>query len=249
MSNQIVRVGSVSYINARPLLYGFEQGMMSHEVELVRDYPAAIADKLIKGEIDVGLVPVAIIPKLAYHQVISDFGIACDGEVASVCLFSDQPIERISGILLDYQSRSSVALLKVLLKEHWKIAPQLIDSAPGYEMDIQGTKGGLVIGDRALELRGKHPYMYDLGQAWKEMTGLPFVFAAWISNRPLPVDFCRKFNDSTSLGLSQLNTVIAENPYPFFNLQEYYTRFIKFRLDTRMHEAIALFLNKLGSSS
>ena len=82
---------------------------MSHEVELVRDYPAAIADKLIKGDIDVGLVPAAIIPKLAYHQVISDFASPVTGEVASVCLFSDQPIEQISGILLDYQSRSSVA--------------------------------------------------------------------------------------------------------------------------------------------
>jgi chorismate dehydratase len=245
MSNQIVRVGSVSYINAKPLIYGFETEVMKNDVQLVFDYPASIASKLVNGDLDIGLVPIAILPRLPFYQIISDYGIACDGEVASVCLYSEVQLEEIEEIWLDYQSRSSVALLKILLSEYWKISPRLMDAGPDYEKAIAGSRAGLVIGDRALALRGRFPYVFDLGKVWKELTGLPFVFAAWVSNREFPPDFCRRFNEATSFGLSRLDEVIAGNPYREFSLHDYYTRYIKFRLDTRMHEAIALFLNKL----
>lgn len=107
-----IRVGAVSYLNTKPLIYGFEQGKMRDEIDLLIDYPANIASQLINDKIDVGLVPVAILPLLKEHHVVSDYGIACDGEVASVCLFSDVPLHEIRTVLLDYQSRTSVALLK-----------------------------------------------------------------------------------------------------------------------------------------
>ena len=150
---------------------------MQDEIELIIDYPANIASHLLHNRIDIGLVPVAIIPSLKEHHIISDYCIGCDGEVASVCLFSDVPLLEIETILLDYQSRTSVALLKILLQEHWKISPKLIAGTTHYEQDISGTTAGLVIGDRAFTQRLQSGYMYDLGSAWKEMTGLPFVFA------------------------------------------------------------------------
>jgi chorismate dehydratase len=110
-----IRVGAVSYLNTKPLVYGFEQGMMSDEIDLITDYPSRIAAMLVNDEIDVGLVPVTIIHELKQHYLISDFGIACDGEVASVGLFSDVPLSKIKKILLDYQSLASVELLKVLV--------------------------------------------------------------------------------------------------------------------------------------
>src|SRR4026208_1404163 len=97
--------------------------MMSDEIDLITDYPSRIATMLVDDEIDAGLVPVTIIPQLKQHYLISDFCIACDGEVASVGLFSDVPLLKIEKILLDYQSHASVELLKILVNEHWKIDP------------------------------------------------------------------------------------------------------------------------------
>ena len=218
---------------------------MRDEVELIIDYPANIADLLINHRIDIGLVPVAIIPSLKEYHIISDYCIGCDGEVASVCLFSNVPLQQIETILLDYQSRTSVALLKILLKEHWNISPVLIAGKADYENEIDGTTAGLVIGDRALQQRQKSKYIFDLGTAWKDMTGLPFVFAAWVSNKKLPQSFISVFNQANALGFQHLEEVIQQNPFPAFDLEKYYTENIKFTLDPEKYKAIDLFVSKL----
>ena len=219
--------------------------MMKDEIELSFDYPANVAKALQTNKIDIGLVPVAIIPTLKEHYIISDYGIACRGEVASVCLFSDVPLEDIETIILDYQSRTSVNLLKILLKEYWKITPELIAGAGNYEQQIGGKVAGLVIGDRALIQRKKSKFIFDLGSAWQHHTGLPFMFAAWVSNKKMSDSFFVAFNDATKMGLTHIEEIVAENNFEYFSLTEYYTRFIKFRLEADMHEALALFLNKL----
>lgn len=239
----------MSYLNTKPLIYGFEQGMMADEVELVNDYPSKVAEKLLLDEIDIGLVPVAIIPSLPEHYIISDYCIGCDGPVASVCLFSDVPVEAIEIILLDYQSKTSVALLKILLKEYWKISPVLIMAGEGYEKQIGGTTAGLVIGDRAFQQRLVSTHIYDLGEAWKGLTGLPFVFAAWISNKKLSPEFEAAFNAANKEGINRLDEVITKNPCTVFDLAEYYHTFIKFQMNITMREAIALFLKKLNNGS
>ena len=243
---QKIKAGAVSYLNTKPLIYGFERGEMKDKIELIIDYPANIAALLIQDKIDIGLVPVAIIPLLKEHHIVSDYGIACDGEVASVCLFSDVPLPEIETILMDYQSRTSVALLKILLKEHWKISPALIAGTADYENEIAGTTAGLVIGDRALVQRQKSTYIYDLGTTWKDMTGLPFVFAAWVSNKELPEDFIAVFNETNTIGLKNLDEVISKNPYTDFDLKAYYTQNIKFNLKPDMLAGMKLFLSKLN---
>jgi chorismate dehydratase len=242
---QKIKVGAVSYLNTKPLIYGFEQGKMSEAIDLVIDYPSNIASLLINNKIDIGLVPVAVIPELHEHHIISDYCIGCDGEVASVCLFSEVPLDKIETIILDYQSRTSVALLKVLLEEHWKIDPQLIHATHNFEHEIKGSTAGLVIGDRALVQRRNSAYIYDLGLAWKEMTGLPFVFAAWVSNKALPAGFIAGFNEANAFGFEHLDEVLARNRADFFDIKTYYTHFLKFKLDDRMKEAKALFLRKI----
>ena len=144
------------------------------ELELIIDYPARIAEQLVRDEIDMGLVPVAIIPRLNDYYINGDYCIGSNGAVASVCLFSEVPIEKIETVLLDYQSRTSVQLARVLLERYWKINPRLIDAGKDYRDHIHGTTAGVVIGDRALEQRKLSPYIYDLGEAWKKMTGLSF---------------------------------------------------------------------------
>ena len=239
---QKIKAGAVSYLNTRPLIYGFEDGTMKDELELVIDYPANIATLLQNDEIDIGLVPVAVIPSLHEHYIISDYCIGCNGAVASVCLFSDVPLQEIEHVLLDYQSRTSVALLKILLKEHWKILPHLIAGTDNYEEKITGTTAGLVIGDRALKQRLKSKYIYDLGLAWKEMTGLPFVFAAWVANKKLPDSFIVSFNKATAKGFNHINEIESSFNFPEYDMHFYYNSNIDYRLDEKKKTALVLFL-------
>jgi chorismate dehydratase len=241
-----IRVAAVSYLNTKPLLYGIRRHPVLEEIELVEDYPSKIAQQLIDDEVDMGLIPVAIIPRLKEAHIYTDFCIGADGPVSSVCLFSDVPLDQVTRVYLDYQSRTSVMLATILLKEFWKSGAELVRaSGEDYREKITGTTAGLVIGDRAFEQRLRSPYIYDLAEAWKAHTGLPFVFAAWIANKPLPADFIARFNEANAIGLQHIDEVVAENPYAHFDLKEYYTRSIDYRLDDRKREALMLFIEKV----
>jgi chorismate dehydratase len=240
-----IRVAAVSYLNTKPLIYGFEKGMMKKEVDLLIDYPSKIASMLLKNEVDIGLVPVAIIPEMKEHCIISDYCIGSEGEVASVCLFSEVPLNEIKIVLLDYQSRTSVALLKLLIKEYWKLDVAFENTAGDYQSEITGTTAGLVIGDRALKQRKVSSYIYDLGLEWKNFTGLPFVFAAWVSNKKLSDDFIYRFNEANMFGLNNLDTVISGYNKVPFDLKQYYTRNIKYNLDDCKLNALQIFLDKM----
>lgn len=218
---------------------------MIDKVDLLVDYPSKIAEKLKRNEIDVGLVPVSIIPEMKEYYIISDYCIGCKGEVGSVCLFSDVGLNKIEKILLDYQSKTSVDLLKILLKEYWKIKPELISTTKDYRNKIKGTTAGLIIGDRALEQRNISPYKYDLGLAWKELTGLPFVFAAWVSNKKLEPTFIKSFNKANELGLKQIDKVVNGNSSFHFDLKRYFTEYISYKLTDKKKEALHLFLQIL----
>jgi chorismate dehydratase len=242
MVKKATTIGAVSYLNARPLIYGFENGMMKDEIRLVRNYPAVIAGQLMNDEIDIGLVPVAIIPQLPRHFIIGNYCIGAVGPVASVCLFSDVPLHEIKTVLLDYQSRTSVALLKVLMKMHWNIEPLMIQGEPGYESKINGTTAGLVIGDRAFRQKTYSSYEYDLAEAWVAMTGLPFVFAAWISNKPMDDGFIESFNLANAEGLKNLDKIVARQTSLTYNLMDYYTKHISYPLDEAKLEGMNRFL-------
>ena len=233
-------------MNTKPLLYGIEQSDIIHRIELKIDYPSRIADMLLNNIIDIGLVPVSIIPLMREYYINTNYCIGCDGPVGSVCLFSEVPLEKIKKVLLDYQSRTSVELAKILLKEYWKIQPELIDAGEDFRRDIRENVAGVIIGDRALEQRTKSTYKYDLGEAWKNLTGLPFVFAAWISNKKLDDSFINQFDKANSIGVQNINEVLKQIDYSAFDLYEYYTRFIRYDLDDVKRKGMGLFLEKLG---
>jgi chorismate dehydratase len=240
-----IRVGAVSYLNTKPLLYGIEHSNIISEIDLTIDYPSRIASMLIRDEIDMGLVPVAILPKLKTHYLCTDYCIGSNGAVASVCLFSEVPMNKIEKILLDYQSRTSVQLAKILLKEYWKIDPETIDATADFRGQIKETTAALVIGDRALEQRNISPYVYDLGSAWKDFTGLPFVFAAWISNKKLDDEFVTKFNAANKYGVDNIETLLTTLHYEGFDLHQYYTKHISYFFDEEKRKGLNLFLKYL----
>ena len=138
----------MSYSNTKPLVYGFENGMMQEEVTLSFNYPSKLAAQLLNDEVDVGLIPVAAIPNIPQAHIISDYCIGASQAVASVCLFSDVPIDQIKEILVDYQSRTSAALLKILLRDFWHIAPASFDPGCnqcfGYSSDAYHNQQKLI---------------------------------------------------------------------------------------------------------
>ena len=99
-----------------------------------------------------------------------------------------------------------------------------------------------------MEQRQHSKYIYDLGEAWKAHTGLPFVFAAWVSNKELPEEFIQKFNKANAEGINHLNDIIIGTDYPFYDLKKYFTKNINYLLDKRKKEALRLFLQKLNNT-
>ncbi len=240
-----IRVGAVSYLNTKPLLYGIRRSELINRIELIEEYPSRIAAMLLNDEIDVGLVPVAIIPKLAESHIITNYCIGAEGEVASVALFSEVPIQQVTTVLLDYQSRTSVNLARILLKEYWKKEVTLVDAKEDFRSHIIGTTAGVVIGDRALEQRKQSAYTYDLAAAWRAHTGLPFVFAAWVANKQLGTDFELAFNEANQLGLANIDKVVQENPYEVYDLNRYYHQNISYELTADKRKGLDLFIEKL----
>ncbi|HPH22640.1 MAG TPA: menaquinone biosynthesis protein [Chitinophagaceae bacterium] len=241
-----IKVGAVSYKNTKPLLYGIKRSGLMEKIELIEDYPSNIATQLLNNQIDIGLVPVAIIPKLQEAYIVSNYCIGATEPVTSVCLFSEVELDKIETVLLDYQSKTSVNLCKILLKNYWKKEVIFLDAGADFRNEIKGTTAGVVIGDRALEQQKISLFVYDLAEEWIAFTGLPFVFAAWVSNKVLPKDFVDEFNAANAFGLQHIDEVVAENPFSLYDLKKYYTQNISYLLDEEKKKGLKLFLDYLS---
>ena len=165
-----------------------------------------------------------------------------------MALFSEVPMNEIKKVYLDYQSRTSVELLKYLMKEYWGINPEIIQATnDDYRRQISGTTGGLVIGDRALEQRKVSTFIYDLGSEWRSITGLPFVFAAWVSTKKLPDDFIRQFNEANAKGLQHIDEIASGEVFDLYDLKKYYTLHLSYLLDERKRKGMELFLQVIST--
>jgi len=245
MTKSLVHVSCVSYLNSTPFVYGLKHHPIAESIRLSLDIPSVCAQKLISGEAQIGLVPVASIPEIHSAERISDWCIAANGKVKSVTLLSHVPLEEIETILLDYQSVTSVNLTRILSHYFWKTDPFWLNTQEGFEEKISGATAAVLIGDRSLSMRDKFPYVYDLSEEWKKFTGLPFVFACWISNTLLDASFLIQFNEALSLGIQNMDKVINElksnsNFYP--QTEDYLRNKLDFSFDENKNKAINLFL-------
>ncbi len=180
--SRAIRVGAVSYLNAKPLYYGLE----AHEpaVHLDIDLPSRLAARLGRGDLDVALIPsVEYFRGVAEgYEVLPGFAIAARGPVRSVKLFSRVPLGQIRRLALDEGSRTSQALTRVWLDAEHGVRPSTIETLPMGVSPLESTADAvLVIGDRAMKVPDA-PFceVVDLAEAWQTMTGLPFVFALWV---------------------------------------------------------------------
>lgn len=242
------KVSAVSYLNTIPFIHGIKSSNIYDSIDLQLDFPSECARKLSENEVDIALVPVAILKKNPEFKIVSDFCIGADGDVDTVCLYSDVPLEEIEELLLDYQSRTSVELLRILCREYWKISPKFQNSEKGFENKIEERTAALIIGDRAFTANKKYKYVYDLPEIWKEMTGLPFVFACWISNKNIDKNFLAEFNSALKFGLSEIDKAveIEKHNYPHCNNpNDYLNNKISYILDEEKRKGMEVFLSMI----
>ncbi len=246
ISNRI-KISVVSYINSLPFIYGLENSDIINNIDLQKDIPSDCAKKLIDKKVDIGLIPVAALPKIEQYEIISDFCIGAENKVDSVFLFSNVDLKFIDTILLDYQSNTSNNLTKILAKFFWDISPKWKNTKSEYISRIKNNTAGVVIGDRAFDLKNKYKFVYDLSQEWYKFTKLPFVFALWVSNKSLATEFVDEFNSALNFGLiniDKLNNISPALSDKEFNA--YLTKSIKYKLDDEKRKAIKLYLKFLA---
>lgn len=238
-----IRTVAVSYANTYPFLYGLEQkGLIGQCLDLELAIPSECARMLAEGDADMGLVPVAALSTIVDAHIITDFCIGADGPVETVCLFSEVPLNEITHIYLDHHSRTSVQLIKVLAQRHFHISPEWIPATEGYIDLINGKVAGVVIGDRAFALLNRFSVVIDLAEEWKSLTGLPFVFACWVSTIPLAEGFLNELNDALAFGvLHREEAVRQRTETDADHLVRYVNECISYPLDDRKREALRLF--------
>jgi chorismate dehydratase len=237
----IPRVGIVSYKNTAPLMMGLQQMEQNNYIHLRQEYPSQLASLLEKDELDIALVPVAFLKGRPEYKIVSNVCIGSNQKVASVAIFSELPLPEVKEIYLDYQSRTSIQLAKILLSRYWHYDVKFIEAKQGYIDSIKGSTAGVVIGDRAFEMN--KPYVYDLVEAWRELTGMPFVFAAWISRKDLDRNFLTQFEEANLVGLNHLKSIAQEQNYKNYDLYKYYTENIDYKLDEDKRKALDFFLS------
>lgn len=237
-----IKIGGVSYLNAVPLLHGIKNSSIINDIELSINYPSILAQQLKDNVIDIALLPVAVIPSIQGANIVADYGIAADGQVASVAIYSHVPMEDIETVYLDYQSRTSIMLAKLLLRDYWKKDVEFKPATEHYIEYINDKAAGVIIGDRALRQLTNFSYVYDLATAWKQHTGLPFVFAAWVANKELPAEFIDEFNKANAEGLQNIDEIVADTQFPYYDLKKYYTENIHYYLDEEKKKGLNKFL-------
>jgi chorismate dehydratase len=180
---RLARLGAVDYLNARPLVYGLE--LKTDLFSLRFDVPSKCAALLHEGSIDVGMIPSIEYVRGRDYRIVPDVGIISDGPVASVALFTTRPIDSIRSIAADTSSRTSYALLRILCVERFGIDPDFQPMPPDAEAMLHRCDAALLIGDPALFLDHERlgANKIDLGEEWKALTALPFVWAFWAGRR------------------------------------------------------------------
>ena len=209
-----LRVGAVSYLNAKPLYYRL--GLHAPDVRLSLDYPSVLADRLARRDLDV-----ALIPSIEYlrgadrgYEILPGFAIAAHGPVRSVKLFSRVPLDRIRRLALDEGSRTSQALCRVWLASVHGVEPAQIETLPiGVPPEESTADAVMLIGDRAMrDLSGSFVSTVDLSEAWNLMTGLPFVFALWVARAGVELgDLPERLAESRADGLAHADELAAEH--------------------------------------
>lgn len=206
-----IRISAVKYANTYPFMYGLVESGFEKKAILQTDHPADCAAKLIGDKVDIGLIPVAALPLLKEYQIISDYCIGAKKNVRTVLLLSNCPFADIKTIFLDYRSRSSINLTKVLAKNAWKKDFRWVNTTKGFDfLNIGLDEAVVLIGDQCFEYENSFRNKIDLALEWEKFSGLPFVFACWTANKCIDAAFLEEFNDALKLGVNNIDAVVEK---------------------------------------
>jgi chorismate dehydratase len=245
-----LRVGSVSFLNAKPLIHGLEH---DSTIDLGLDVPSRLLDGLRDGRrFDVALLPVIDYQRMPGLRLLTAGGICCDGPTLTVRIFSPVPIERIESLACDTDSHTSVALARILLAERYNVRPEFMDlhaaaADEGHTTAARANAARLLIGDKVVcEEPRDLPYQLDLGEAWRHWTGLPFVFAAWMARPGIDLgDLPARLEQAKRTGLAHLDEIITRHArprgWPVDVARRYLTEHLQFDITDRHLEAIRRF--------
>ncbi len=256
-----MRLGRIPWINAAPVNAAIDRGIVPGADTIVSATAAELNDLLAAGALDVSVVSaVEYARHAAGYHLLPGLAISSDGPVHSVALFSKRPVAELDGatVLRTASSRTSVLLLELLCRHVWGVAPRFA-TARAEAGDLAALEAlphdaVLVIGDAALHLRasGRYPVFVDLGAAWREWTGLPFVFAVWAArrdaDRSAALEMHRRLLASRDWGLAHLDALADEAagrtgiPRPTVRA---YLGTLGYELSTRYLEGLTEFFRRL----
>ncbi|MCF6524684.1 menaquinone biosynthetic enzyme MqnA/MqnD family protein [Streptomyces sp. JJ36] len=261
------RVGHIQFLNCLPLYWGLARTGTLLDLELTKDTPEKLSEQLVNGALDIG--PVTLVEFLRNAEdlvALPDIAVGCDGPVMSCEIVSRRPLEELGGarVALGATSRTSVRLAQLLLAERYGVHPEYFSCPPDLTAMLREADAAVVIGDvglraylRALPEPGLQ--VHDLGQLWKEWTGLPFVFAVWAVRR----DYLRRepaivravheaFLASRDLSLEEVAKVAEQaarwEPFEAPVLERYFTT-LDFRLGGEQLAGIAEFARRTGATT
>lgn len=235
------RIGSVSYLNAKPLIAGLDE---DPRVQLLLDVPSRLLDGLRERRLDVALLPVIDHQRMAGLRLIPAGGICCDGPTFTVRIFSSGPVENIRTLACDPDSHSSVALARIILARQHGVTPRLIDHVPACPEQADAV---LLIGDKVIRHRPPEgTVQLDLGAEWKQMTGLPFVFAAWMARGDVLLDdLPARLVHARRRGMAGIDAIIqrfaGDHGWPADLARTYLTRYLQYEITDRHVQAMGLF--------
>jgi len=236
-----IKISAVAYTNTKAFIYGLEHSDIKSKIDLSLDIPSDCAAKVISGAVNIGLMPVAAIPQVPNANIVADYCIGSDGAVNSVFIFSEVPITEIKTLKLDVHSRTSNNLAKVLLKFYWKQEVEFIT-----DQNVK-TDAHVLIGDRTFGKALQHAFAYDMGAEWKNFTGLPFMYAAWVANCNISQNFKDEFNAALKYGLNHRDEVLKELPQTAnFDLKDYLYNKLQFEVTEDRKKAMNLFLSYIA---
>jgi chorismate dehydratase len=231
----------VNYLNSKPFEFGLNHSNFDTQLTIKTATPSACAQDFKDGNADIALLPVGALHDLKDYKIISDYCIGCDGEVRTVCIFSNEKIEDCTRLLLDNHSRTSFLLSRVLMKSYFKLnlpfSPLAIDQYIHQKGDAV-----LMIGDKVFEYENDFKYKYDLGVIWKEWTGMPFVFAVWVAKSDLNPTIENKLNQAFKFGIDHLPEIIQAESSENLDLYYYFNHNIQYNLDDEKKQGLAYFL-------
>jgi chorismate dehydratase len=249
----ILRIGTVKFLNAKPLDWGFLyhyrikyiSTLKKYQYAITEDTPSRLIDALLQGQIDIGMVSsIEVLKNRSILNFYHKLGVCAKKKVQSIFYISKKSyLEPVKRVFLDISSRSSNGLLKILYFKTFREFPEFIYEKPDVIIkNINDHSSGILIGDPAIELYLSRPtfQLKDLAEWWYELTQLPFVFAVWAFPKKINFDL-QIFEESYQVGSKSIKDIIQQYPFPKDFSYNYLTKNLHYQLGKEELESLNLY--------